>query len=71
MNSQDKRYEVVEKRSGDRFGNHTYAEACARARIMCRNWNYKKTFVVEELLDQAALDRMSFDEIADAIEGKR
>ena len=48
MTQQDKRYEVVEKSSGDRFGNHTYAEACARARAMCRNWNYKKVFVVEE-----------------------
>jgi hypothetical protein len=52
MSSQqeDKHYEVVDKGTGDRFGNHTYAEACARARVMCRNWNYKKVFVVEERL---------------------
>jgi hypothetical protein len=48
MTQQDKRYEVVDKGTGDRFGNHTYAEACARAHVMARNWQYKKVFAVEE-----------------------
>lgn len=38
------RYEVVDMQTGDRFGNHTYAEACARASVMRRNWQYKKSF---------------------------
>jgi hypothetical protein len=44
-----KRYEVIDVATGDRFGNHTHAEAVARAQIMRRNWQYKKTFVVEEV----------------------
>ncbi len=48
MTQQDKRYEVVDKSTGDRFGNHTYSEACARAQVMGRNWQYKKVFSVEE-----------------------
>ena len=43
-----KRYEVVDVATGDRFGNHTRPEANARAQAMRRNWQYKKTFVVEE-----------------------
>ena len=43
-----RRYEVVEPATGDRFGNHTLSEAAARGRLMTRNWNYKKVFVVEE-----------------------
>jgi hypothetical protein len=42
------RYVVEDVGTGDQFGNHTYAEACARAQIMRRNWNYKKVFVVKE-----------------------
>jgi hypothetical protein len=43
-----KRYEVVEMRTGERFGNHTYAEACSRAQAMRRAWQYKKSFQVLE-----------------------
>lgn len=43
-----KRYEVVEKATGDCFGNHTYQEAVNRAQIMRRNWCYKKIFEVME-----------------------
>lgn len=44
-----KRYEVVDMQTGNGFGNHTYAEACSRAQIMRRNWQYKKSFQVLEL----------------------
>jgi hypothetical protein len=48
MNDTSKRYVVEDVATGDRFGNHTYAEACARANAMKRNWNYNKVFVVKE-----------------------
>ena len=38
------RYTVREIRTGDTFGNHTYSEAVSRARIMERNWVYRKRF---------------------------
>lgn len=41
------RFEVVNKRTGERFGNHTYNEAVARAQAMRRNWNYKEVFTIE------------------------
>lgn len=47
-NASPPRYQVVDAGTGDRFGNHTYAEACSRAQVMRRNWNYKKVFVVEQ-----------------------
>jgi len=45
----NKRYEVVDKATGYCFGNHTLAEAKARADVMKRNWNYKKIFEVKEI----------------------
>ena len=44
----DKKYEVVNVRTGERFGNHTYDEALSRARIMARNWLYREKFEVRE-----------------------
>lgn len=44
------RYEVVNWRTGERFGNHTFTEAGARARTMERNWQYKERFGVVEIL---------------------
>ena len=42
----NRRYEVVNVRTDEAFGNHTYSEAVTRARIMTANWNYKERFEV-------------------------
>jgi hypothetical protein len=44
--SREIRYEVVNTRTGECFGNHTQPEAVARAQAMTRNWNYKERFEV-------------------------
>jgi hypothetical protein len=52
-----KRYEVVNVRTGDRFGNHTHADATSRAQIMRRNWNYRESFAVEEIMSAEEFER--------------
>ncbi len=47
--SNEERYEVVNIRTGEYFGNHTYAEAVARAQVMTRNWSYKENFRVRKI----------------------
>lgn len=57
------KFTVREILTGDTFGNHTYSEATSRARIMERNWGYKKRFDVVPLTaemveqDRAALSK--------------
>jgi hypothetical protein len=43
------RYAVENVRTGERFGNHTYAEAVARAAAMTRNWGYAEHFRVVKI----------------------
>lgn len=43
------RYAVENVRTGELFGNHTYAEAVARVAAMMRNWLYKEKFRVVKL----------------------
>lgn len=43
------RYTVMDRATGDCFGNHTKAEAIARARAMEINWGYRKKFIVIEM----------------------
>jgi hypothetical protein len=49
MNTQPERFVVEDVETGDRFGNHTYSQACSRAAAMTRNWLYKKKFVVRPI----------------------
>ena len=49
------RYEVVNQRTGERFGNHTHDEAVSRARVMARNWQYREQFEAVEIKTPATL----------------
>lgn len=48
MTDTSRKYEVVNARTGERFGNHTHAEAITRAHVMARNWLYREKFEVCE-----------------------
>ena len=48
LNAKGRIYTVRETGTQDHYGNHTYSEACGRASIMRRNWQYKKDFEVIE-----------------------
>ena len=43
------RYEVVNQRTGERFGNHTQVEAISRAYVMARNHQYRDQFKAVEI----------------------
>lgn len=45
-----KRYCVLNIRTGECFGNHTYSEAVVRMNMMTRNWSYKEKFRVVEIV---------------------